>query len=618
MAREDLRNIAIIAHVDHGKTTLVDRLFQQSGLFRDNLLPGNQIMDQNELERERGITIVAKNASVTYGSVRINLVDTPGHADFGGEVERALNMVDGVLLLVDATDGPMPQTRFVLQKALAMQLKVVVVLNKMDKDTARPEQVVDLILELFMDLDATEAQLDFPVVYASTRFGLASTDHRALLETLKEPDTVQADMTPLLALICAVIPPPSGSDQGPFQMLVSNIDYDPYLGRLAVGRIQRGCVRESQSLLVCDHRGQAGKMVKSTALFRYEGLARQTIEAACAGEIICLAGLADSTIGQTLCDPEHIDPLPFTPIDEPTLSMLFQVNDSPFAGREGTYVTSRHLRDRLFREMDQNVALQVETTASTEAFVVKGRGELHLSILIESMRREGYEFQVSKPEVIVKHEDGRRLEPVEEVVIDLPEAFTGLVIEKLGQRGGELQGMEQVTRGWNRLTVHMPSRGLIGYRSAFLTDTKGNGIMNSVLIGYQPWKGTLASRNHGVIVAWETGQAVTYGLHKAQERGTLMIEPGTAVYAGMVVGSHAKIGDLLINVCRRKQMTNIRAAGSDDALRLTPPVQLSLEQMLEFVADDELIEITPKAIRLRKRILNAHERMRQQAQPLEP
>lgn len=600
-----LRNIAIIAHVDHGKTTLVDVMLRQGGIFRENEQVVEQVMDSNDLERERGITILSKNTAVFFDDIRINIVDTPGHADFGGEVERVLKMVDGVLLVVDAYDGPMPQTRFVLRKALEMKLQPIVVINKIDRPDARPEAVVDMVLELFMELGADDDQLDFPVVYASARHGYAAADMKTLAG---EKDN--HDFLPLFTAIRDYIPCPSGDREKPLQLLVSNIDHDNYIGRIAIGRVERGEIRQGQDISVCSCLGQDEILARVVKLQRFEGLRRMDISLAGAGEIVCVAGIPEINIGDTICPADNPEPLPFVNIDEPTIAMTFSVNDSPFAGKEGKYVTSRQLRDRLFREMETNISMRLEETDTTESFVIKGRGELHLSILIETMRREGYEFQVSKPRVIIKHIDGQPMEPVELVMIDVPEEYVGTVIERLGRRRAELINMLPPEKGYARLEFSCPARGLIGYRSSFLTDTRGNGIMNSVINGFEPWKGDIETRSHGVLVAWETGDAVAYGLYHAQERGSLMISPGTPVYAGMIVGSTARNEDVVVNVCKRKQATNIRASGSDDALRLVPPQKMSLEQYLEFVADDELIEITPRSIRLRKRVLDADSRNR--------
>jgi len=606
---KNLRNIAIIAHVDHGKTTLVDVMLKQSGVFRDNEQVVEQVMDSNALERERGITILAKNTAVRYGDYRINIVDTPGHADFGGEVERVLKMVDGVLLVVDAYDGPMPQTRFVLRKALAMKLQPIVVINKIDRPDARPLEVVDMVLELFIELGADDHQLDFPIIYASGRSGYSCID----LKDIEGDKKDQADFRPLFEAIVDHIPCPKGEPEAPLQLLVSNIDYDAYIGRIAIGRVERGTISQSQTVTVCTFNDSATKNARVVKLFRYEGLRRCEVSEAEVGEIVCVAGIPEINIGDTVCAQGAAEPLPFVDIDEPTIAMTFSVNDSPFAGREGKFVTSRHLRERLFREMETNVSMRLEETDTTESFIVKGRGELHLSILIETMRREGYEFQVSKPKVIVKEVEGVLSEPVEMVMIDVPEDFVGAVIEKLGRRRAELTNMLPPEKGYSRLEFNIPSRGLIGYRTEFLTDTKGNGIMNSVISGFEPWKGEIETRSHGVLVAWESGDAVAYGLYNAQERGNLFIGAGTPVYEGMVVGANPKNEDIVVNVCKKKHVTNMRASGSDDALRLVPPVQMSLEQHLEFVSDDELIEVTPKTIRLRKRILNSEMRAKQRS-----
>jgi len=611
----NLRNIAIIAHVDHGKTTLVDAMLRQSGIFRENEQVVDLVMDSNDLERERGITILAKNTAITYNGVRINVVDTPGHADFGGEVERVLKMVDGVLLVVDAYDGPMPQTRFVLRKALEMKLQPIVVINKIDRPDARPIDVVDMVLELFMELGADDDQLDFPIVYTSGRNGISCLD-------LKSPGDQDlsasgSDFRPLLDTILTAIPCPEGDDEAPLQMLVSNIDSDNYIGRLAIGRIVRGTIEQAQNITVCSMNDDSQRNARVVKLLRFEGLRRMEVQSATIGEIVCVAGIPDINIGDTICAQGFAEALPFVDIDEPTIAMTFSVNDSPFAGREGKFVTSRHLRDRLFKEMETNVSMRLEETDTMDSFVVKGRGELHLSILIETMRREGYEFLVSKPKVILKEVDGVTLEPIEVVLIDVPEGFVGVVIEKLGSRRAELINMQPPEKGYTRLEFRIPSRGLIGYRSEFLTDTKGNGIMNSMISGFEPYKGEIEIRSHGVLVAFESGEAVTYGLYNAQERGNLFIGAGTPVYEGMIVGSNPKNEDIVVNVCKKKHVTNMRASGSDDALRLVPPVLFSLEQFLEFVADDELIEITPKNIRLRKRILNTEMRAKSKSKKSE-
>lgn len=595
--RQDVRNIAIIAHVDHGKTTLVDAMLRQSGIFRANEAVVERVMDSNDLEKERGITILSKNTSVQYNGTKINIVDTPGHADFGGEVERVLKMVDGVLLLVDAFEGAMPQTRFVLKKALQLNLKPIVVVNKIDRPEARPDEVVDEIIELFIELGADDDQLEFPVVYASSREGFAVCDLYG----------ERVDLKPLFDVIIEKVPAPKGDMNGTLQLLVSNVDYDEYVGRIAIGRVDRGRIKLGQQAIICKTEGHQFN-AKITKLYIFEGLKRKETNEAMLGDIVAVSGVTDVTIGDTICDVGAADPLPFVAIDEPTLSMTFSVNNSPLAGREGQFVTSRHLRDRLFKELETNVSLKVEETDSSETFIVSGRGELHLSILIETMRRQGYEFQVSKARVINKEVDGQILEPIEYLMIDVPEEFMGVVMEKLGQRKSEMVNMSSANQGYLRIEFKIPARGLIGYRSELLTDTKGNGIMNHVFHSYEPYKGEIPMRQRGSLVAWEDGEAITYGLYNAQERGTLFITPGTKVYEGMVVGENAKSDDLVINVCKKKHITNTRASGSDDALRLTPPLNLSLEQALEFIADDELVEITPKNIRLRKRILNSEMR----------
>ncbi|MGI6669652.1 MAG: translational GTPase TypA [Acetivibrionales bacterium] len=602
--REDIRNIAIIAHVDHGKTTLVDGMLRQNGIFRENEQVRERVLDSNDLERERGITILAKNTAVNYKGTKINIVDTPGHADFGGEVERVLKMVDGVLLLVDAFDGPMPQTRFVLSKALKLDLKPLVVVNKIDRPGARPVEVVDEILELFIELGASDDQIEFPVIYASSREGYA----------VRDLGDEKRDLQPLLDAIIDEVPPPRGEAGKPLQLLVSSIDYDEYVGRIAVGRIDRGTVKSGQQVVICRRDGSVVP-VKASRIYVFEGLKRVEAAEVSAGDIVAVSGIGEINIGETICDPEVPEPLPFVNIDEPTVSMAFSVNNSPFAGREGTCVTSRHLRDRLFKEMETDVSLRVEETDSPDSFKVSGRGELHLSILIETMRRQGYEFQVSKPKVIMKETDGAVYEPVELLMIDVPEEFMGAVIEKLGARKAEMVGMHSASEGYMRLEFKIPARGLIGYRSEFLTDTKGNGIMNHVFYGYEPYKGDIPGRQRGSLVASEDGEAVAYGLYNAQERGQLFISPGARVYKGMVVGENARSEDIVVNVCKKKHVTNIRAAGSDDALRLTPPRLLSLEQALEFISDDELVEITPGSIRLRKRILDAEMRAKAKSKP---
>ncbi len=591
--RENIRNVAIIAHVDHGKTTLVDAMLRQSGIFRENEQIQERVMDSNDLERERGITILAKNTAVTYKNIKINIVDTPGHADFGGEVERVLGMVDGVLLLVDSFEGTMPQTRFVLKKALQLNLKPIVVINKIDRPEARPIEVVDEVLELFIELGADDEQIDFPIVYASSREGYA------IHNLNDEPKNLE----PLFETLINHVPAPQGYMDKPLQLLVSNIDYDGYVGRIAVGRVERGIIKTGQQAVLCKKDGSV-ENVKISRLYVFNGLKRIEADSAMMGDIVAVSGIGNINIGETVCDISAPEPLPFIDIDEPTISMTFIVNNSPFAGREGTFVTSRHLRDRLFRELETNVSLRVEETDSPDSFKVSGRGELHLSILIETMRREGYEFQVSKPSVIYKEVNGELYEPIEYLIIDVPEDFMGVVMEKLGSRKAEMVNMHSSQQGYMRLEFKIPSRGLIGYRSEFLTDTKGNGIMNHVFHGFEPFKGEIPRRQRGSMVAWEDGEAVTYGLYNAQERGSLFITPGTKVYEGMIVGENSRAEDIVINVCKKKHVTNMRASGSDEALRLTPPVILSLEQCLEFIEDDELVEVTPKNIRLRKKILN--------------
>ena len=597
---ENLRNVAIIAHVDHGKTTLVDQLLKQSGTFRANEAVNERVMDSNDLERERGITILSKNTSVMYNGIKINIVDTPGHADFGGEVERILQMVDGVLLLVDAFEGCMPQTRFVLKKALALGKKAVVVVNKIDRPMARPHEVVDEVLDLFIELGADEEQIEFPVIFASGRDGYAT----------YSPDVPGKDMKPLFDEIVKEIAPPEGDTDGPLQILFSNIEYDDYLGRIGVGRVIRGTVKIGQTVALC-HKDGTTSNVKIAKLFMYRGLKRVEEESASVGDIIQVAGIADLEIGETACATDCIEPLPFVKIDEPTLAMNFMVNNSPFAGKDGKFVTSRNLRDRLFREVMTNVSLRVEETDSADTFKVSGRGELHLSILIETMRRQGYEFQVSPPEVIYKKGDnGELLEPIELLMIEVPEEYVGSVMERLGTRKAEIKNMGTRDGGVSHLEFLIPARGLLGYRSQFLTDTNGNGIMNHVFDSYQPYKGDIEQRSTGSIIAHETGEATGYGLFNTQSRGRLFIGAGTPVYEGMIVGENPKNEDIVCNVCKKKQMTNTRAAGSDDALRLVPPTRLSLEQSLEFIKNDELVEITPHNIRLRKRILNKEERMK--------
>ncbi len=592
--RENIRNIAIIAHVDHGKTTLVDAMLRQSGTFRENEQVEERVMDSNDLERERGITILAKNTSLYYKGVKINIIDTPGHADFGGEVERGLEMVDGVLLLVDAFEGCMPQTRFVLSKALALNLQPIIVVNKVDRPNARPYEVVDEVLELFIDLGATEEQLDTPVIYASGRDGWATAEYN--------PERPNTDLKELFELIINGIPCPKCEDDAPFQMLVSNIDYDEYTGRIAVGKIERGSIKLNMPLSICRADGSIGH-AKATKLFTFEGLNKTPTDEVGAGDVVAISGIADINIGETLCDSQNPDPLPFVKIDDPVLSMTFSVNDSPFAGQDGKFVTSRHLRDRLFRELDSNISLRVKETDSTESFTVSGRGELHLSVLIENMRREGYEFQVSNPVVIFKEIDGVKCEPIELLTVDVPEEYTGTVMDSVVKRNGELINMSPTAQNYMRLEFSIPSRGLIGYRSELLTATKGTGIVNSILKDYEPYTGEIRGRGRGALIAWENGESITYGLYNAQERGTLFIGAGVKVYEGMIVGENSRLEDIVVNVCKKKHATNTRASGSDDALKLVPPKDMSLEQCLDFIADDELLEVTPKHLRMRKRIL---------------
>ena len=598
--RENLRNVAIIAHVDHGKTTLVDELLKQSGTFRENEQVQERVMDSNDLERERGITILSKNTAVHYKNTKINIVDTPGHADFGGEVERILTMVDGVLLLVDAFEGCMPQTRFVLKKALNLKKKVLVVVNKIDRPGARPSEVIDEVLDLFIELGADEDQIEFPVVYASAKDGYSSLD----------PDVREGDMRPLLDAILEHISAPDGDIDGPLQILFSSLDYDDYIGRIGVGRVERGKILRGENVVLCKQDGKQ-ENVKISRLYQFEGLKRVEVDSAMMGDVVCVSGIADLNIGETACDPECIEPLPFVKIDEPTISMNFIVNDSPFAGREGKFVTSRNLRDRLFKEVETNVSMRVEETDSTDTFKVSGRGELHLSILIETMRRQGYEFQVSRPEVIYKTINGQLCEPIELLIIEVPEQYVGSVIEKLGSRKGELENMGSRNGGATHLEFKIPARGLIGYRSEFMTDTNGNGIMNQLFAGYEPYKGDIQTRERGSIVVHETGTSTGYGLFNTQDRGRLFIGPGVEVYEGMIVGECSRNEDIVCNVCKKKQMTNTRAAGSDDALRLVPHSTLSLEQSMEFIKDDELLEVTPESLRLRKRVLSKEQRMKQ-------
>ena len=598
--QENIRNIAIIAHVDHGKTTLVDELLKQGGIYRENQATQDRVMDSGDLERERGITILAKNTSVHYKDYKINIVDTPGHADFGGEVERILKMVNGVILLVDAAEGPMPQTRFVLQKALELGHKVIVAVNKIDKPDARIEEVMDEVLELLLDLDATEEQFNSPTVFCSGRQGTAA----------YSPEEVGTDLVPLFETIINYIPAPQGDVEAPLQLLVSSIDYNEYVGRIAVGRVERGTIKVNQEVTICDfHNPEIKQKGKVVALYEFDGLGKNPISEARAGEIVALSGMADITIGRTLCAPDTIEPLPFVKISDPTIEMTFAVNDSPFAGKEGKYVTSRNLRDRLEKELMKDVSLHVTEQDNTDAFNVAGRGEMHLSILMETMRREGYEFSVSTPRVLTKVIDGKVCEPIERMVADVPEESMGSVIEKMGRRKADLLGMTPMGSRY-RLEFLVPSRGLFGYRSEFLTDTKGEGIMSSVLDSYAPMKGEIERRLVGSLIAHESGEAVTYGLGAAQERGAMLIGPGTPVYAGMVVGICSRNEDMTVNVCKRKQLTNMRASGSDEAIRLVPPRVMSLEQCLEFLADDELLECTPKSLRIRKRELDHGIRMR--------
>ena len=596
--QKNIRNIAIVAHVDHGKTTLVDAMLKQSGAFRENEQLEERVMDSGDIERERGITILAKNTSLMYGDTKINIIDTPGHADFGGEVERGLKMADGILLLVDAFEGCMPQTRFVLKKALALNLKPIVVVNKIDRPNARPYEVVDEVLELLIDLDATDEQLDSPVVYASARDGYASLSPEEKGENLKC----------LFDLIMETIPAPTGELDAPFQMLVSNIDYDEYTGRIAIGKIERGSINVNAPVTVC--RGNKTENAKITKLFTYANLGKVVAESASVGDIVALSGMADINIGDTVCDPSAPEPLPFVEIDRPVLSMTFSVNDSPFAGLEGEYVTSRHLRDRLYRELLSNISLEVKDTDSTESFTVSGRGELHLSVLIEEMRRQGYEFQVSKPEVITKTIDGVLCEPIERLTIDVPEEFTGTVMEGVGARKAELINMAPSANGFCRMEFKIPARGLVGYRDKLLTETRGTCVMNHVFDGYEPFKGEIPTRNRGSLVAFEQGEAIAYGLFGAQDRGTMFISPGEKVYEGMVVGENSRQDDIVVNVCKRKQATNTRASGSDEAVRLTTPRVMSLEQCIDFLGPDELLEVTPEHLRIRKRILRADIRLK--------
>ena len=599
MNNKNIRNIAIIAHVDHGKTTLVDELLKQSHIFRENEQVAERVMDSNDIEKERGITILAKNTSVMYDGVKINIVDTPGHADFGGEVERVLKTVDGVLLLVDAFEGAMPKTREVLKKSLALNLKPIVVINKIDRPGSNPAKVVDEVLELFIELNANDEQLDFPVVYTSAKLGIAKLN-------MNDKD---GGMDCLFKTIINTITPPDCDEDGPTQMLVSNIDYDDYVGRIAVGRLERGALRPGMNVAVCKKDGKVanGKIAK---VYTHRGLDKVEVEEAKAGDIIEFSGIADINIGETICDPEHVEKIDFVDIDEPTVTMTFSVNNGPFAGREGEFVTSRHIRDRLFKELERNVSLRVKETAQPDSFEVAGRGELHLSVLIETMRREGFELLVSRPKVIIKEINGVKCEPIERLVVNVPDEFVGNVIEKLGKRKAEMTNMEPAEDGHTKIEFKIPARGLIGYRSEFMTDTKGNGTMNHIFDSYEPYKGDISSRSRGTIVAFEAGKAVTYGLYNAQDKGDLFIGPGTEVYEGMIVGLNSRSEDLAINVCKEKHLTNTRASGSDDALHLVPPIQMSLEKAIEFIQDDELVEVTPQNIRLRKKILDSKERER--------
>ena len=594
--RDDVRNVAIIAHVDHGKTTLVDELLKQSGVFRENQEVAERVMDSNDIERERGITILSKNTAVMYKGTKINIIDTPGHADFGGEVERVLKMVNGVILVVDAFEGAMPQTKFVLRKALELKLPVIVCINKIDRPEARASEVVDEVLELFLELDADDSQLDCPFVFASAKAGIASLD---------EGET-GVDMTPLFETILDYIPAPEGDPDAGTQVLISTIDYNEYVGRIGVGKVDNGTIKVNQEVMICNHHEpDKQKKVKVSKLYEFDGLNKVEVKEAGIGSIVAISGISDIHIGDTLCSVDNVVPIPFQKISEPTIAMQFIVNDSPLAGQEGKYVTSRHLRDRLFRELNTDVSLRVEETENADSFKVSGRGELHLSVLIENMRREGYEFAVSKAEVLYKtDENGKRLEPMELAYVDVPEEFSGTVIEKLSQRKGELQNMGKASGGYARLEFSIPSRGLIGYRGEFMTDTKGNGILNTIFDGYGPYKGDIQYRKQGSLIAFEAGEAITYGLYNAQERGTLFIGPGEKVYSGMIVGQNGKGEDIELNVCKKKQLTNTRSSSADEALRLTPPKILSLEQALDFIDTDELLEVTPEHLRIRKKILD--------------
>ncbi|MBS6184047.1 MAG: translational GTPase TypA [Clostridium celatum] len=598
ITRDDIRNIAIIAHVDHGKTTLVDAMFKESHVFRSNEKMDERVMDSNDLEKERGITILSKNTAVMYDGIKINIVDTPGHADFGGEVERVLKMVDSVLLVVDSYEGPMPQTKFVLKKALELKLKPIVVINKIDKPNARPEEVIDEVFDLFLELGADDEQLDFPIIYASAREGFARYN----------VEDTNMGMEPLFKTIINHVEPPKGYIDGPFQMLVTTLDSNAFVGKIAIGKVHRGKVKKNQNVALVRQDGTKSNY-KITAVFGYNGLKREEIEEAGLGDIIAVSGIMDANIGETIADASNPEALPFVEIDEPTLNMNFMVNDSPFAGKEGEFVTSRHLRDRLMKELETNVSLRVKEI-TPDCFEVSGRGELHLSVLIETMRREGFELQVSKPSVIFKEENGKKLEPMEYLTIDVPEEFMGAVMEKMGPRKAEMVNMTSAVNGYTRLEFVIPARGLIGFRNEFMTDTKGNGIMNHVFEGYAPYKGEIEARSRGSIVSFEQGEAIAYGLFNAQERGKLFITPGTPVYQGMVVGECSRAEDLDINVCKGKKLTNTRASGSDDAVKLVPVTTLTLEQSIEFIANDELVEVTPESIRIRKRYLDAAERKR--------
>ena len=601
--REDVRNVAIIAHVDHGKTTLVDELLKQSGVFRENQEVAERVMDSNDIERERGITILSKNTAVMYKGTKINIIDTPGHADFGGEVERVLKMVNGVILVVDAFEGAMPQTKFVLRKALELKLPVIVCINKIDRPEARPDEVVDEVLELFLELDADDSQLDCPFVYASAKAGIASLD----------ADEMGTDMEPLFETILNYIPAPEGDPDAATQVLISTIDYNDYVGRIGVGKVDNGTIRVNQDVVICNHHNP-DKIIKTkvSKLYEFDGLNKVEVKEAGIGSIVAISGISEIHIGDTLCSPENVVPIPFQKISEPTIAMQFMVNDSPLAGQEGKFVTSRHLRDRLFRELNTDVSLRVEETESADRFKVSGRGELHLSVLIENMRREGFEFAVSKAEVLYHtDENGKKLEPMELAYIDVPNEFAGAVIEKLGQRKGELRNMGSISGGtYTRLEFSIPARGLIGYRGEFMTDTKGNGILNTVFDDYGPYKGDIQYRKMGSLIAFEAGEAITYGLFNAQDRGTLFIGPGEKVYSGMVIGQNAKTDDIELNVCKTKHLTNTRSSSADEALKLTPPRILSLEEALDFIDTDELLEVTPKSLRIRKKILDPKLRKR--------